>query len=709
MVVIRVEEFAKVQVISDGTSHVPSLRTCQRPVQDYAYASNKTNQKSYYKNRRNSSVRSLQSMGASTSDYNHEPSRVTSLKRQLSFSAAISTAEHQDDTINSQSFSGISNLGNTCYMNSVLQCLSACSQLSHYFLSNEFLNNLRQVECVDCTNERKILQSKTRAQLENSEHYGTGGALTEVFADTIKSLWSNDIDERTVRHFHEVVCRFNNEYGTFKQQVIPFFFCYILCVLKDAQEFLMWLLDKIHEDLNTAIKRLYKDITVYGSEKDKAESSRSNHLQAHCSIIIRLFSAQFRSSIYCPRCHTEALIFDPYMCVSLQIPQEYVILCISLKKKTRTCAAQNPKLIICELDESGYCKLMSNEASIESLHSDKLSAVEMPEFYPSSSDPVSTEFVNVIFSIIEVHSRLDRKQEQRAITMNQNLTDIAVVQLRFEVTDQFITNFMVSEPERVLVDSSSDSLKETSQSTALTLTKCLDFDNFQEFTRPELIEWKCENCGWNKGEKKMKFRSLPRVLVFHLKRFRRVVFMGDGRMLKLDRAIHFPTEGLDMSPYVHSSSNDLHSIHSCLYLLSVKSLLFKKPFKTDRYNMQYSDGEMHLSNSSSCWDSGSLRDECYSSDDCLYDLFAVVHHIGGTINAGHYTASTRNAVDSKWRAYDDCFVRIVNPNDIAKCSDAYLLFYERRINRKHTPSIHTGSFINFHLLYHCFLLARFAY
>lgn len=30
----------------------------------------------------------------------------------------------------------------------------------------------------------------------------------------------------------------------------------------DAQEFLLWLLDKVHEDLNTATKRRYKKIKV---------------------------------------------------------------------------------------------------------------------------------------------------------------------------------------------------------------------------------------------------------------------------------------------------------------------------------------------------------------------------------------------------------------------------------------------------------------
>lgn len=65
----------------------------------------------------------------------------------------------------------------------------------------------------------KSLQEKNNAQLENCQQYGTGGLLTMAFADVIKSLWSNDINERIAREFYEVVRQFNNEYGTFRQQV----------------------------------------------------------------------------------------------------------------------------------------------------------------------------------------------------------------------------------------------------------------------------------------------------------------------------------------------------------------------------------------------------------------------------------------------------------------------------------------------------------
>jgi ubiquitin C-terminal hydrolase len=90
----------------------------------------------------------------------------------------------------------------------------------------------------------------------------------------------------------------------------------------DTQEFLNFLLDCIHEDLNMASRTPYTFEDENLPDEELAQAYWKTHTLRNDSLVVDSFFGMYKSQIVCTGCSKSSTKFDPFMSLTLEIPEQ---------------------------------------------------------------------------------------------------------------------------------------------------------------------------------------------------------------------------------------------------------------------------------------------------------------------------------------------------------------------------------------------------
>ena len=572
---------------------------------------------------------------------------------------------------------GLLNLGNTCYMNSALQCLSNCEYLTKYFLSEYY-----------------------KRELNVTSKYGSGGKIAESYANLLIKLWKETKEYINPIEFFKTFATHVKLFANSSQH--------------DSHEMLIFLLEKLHEDLNRNKEKVYIELNEKGDDEDDITACNrwwETHQKRDNSIIMDLFSGQYKSTLRCPFCDRISITYDQFSCLELPIENKcFFGTCYVINSKENNIRKINLifgedekfkdicdkincqktyKAILCRSSKM-YLACLKNEHNLYELisqsHKEKKDLKDRIIFYEFDNDELNNKLIffvvpvieddneNVLFfpkifyyeekdPILKFYSDLKKYYHKYYNEKDGNFSDDKIkLKILNNLTActktrdpcdyckskecvscefKFDKNMTMGELNKtqskkrsfvMYLEIPKDNFKNEDYSSIklydnyfndeedfilnneLTLENCIN-----TFSRCEKLdeqnEWYCSKCKEHRrGYKQLELFRLPRYLILQLKRFKNQ--FGFFFNSKNSTNVKFPLENLNLNKYLVGPKN-----------------------------MDY-----------------------------IYDLISVSQHYGASFG-GHYTSVCKK--ENVWFKFDDESVYKISPDNIVN-SAAYILLYKLR-------------------------------
>lgn len=615
---------------------------------------------------------------------------------------------HIDGTPTAPGIVGLRNLGNTCFMNSIIQCFNQTPILKEYLLRDLY-----------------------KSELNFDNPLGKDGKVATEWAQLVKDIWSGNYTTCVPYSFKRTIGDFNPQFVGYNQQ--------------DSQEFLNFLLDGIHEDLNRVTEKPYvPNVEALGRpDHVVAQEAWQGYLARNRSIVVDTLQGQLKSTVICPHetCGKVSVTFDPYMFLSVPVPTDnkkvqvvtwvdytdeeisYTRYGVKIGKEDNIFKLKNLLKkqigITCPVRHMKCYDVYSNRGN-EKTDDDGISYLsESDDIIVYNLTPInqprviedghSEKIISILVTNREKHQKskyssligfpcwvsIDLKYAPSLIQLYKYVEEIAkssLSQQGYEKIEKFEQQNENSNNEEDVNDESEGEddddhvnfpyeikfvkrLKYRYESDPLEWEHLVedDLDTVQEIT----IVWDDENDYDDE-----KFSMDNRKSDESVPSERRYSYgMKKSQPIPLEECLNSYTQtetlGEDNLWYC-SQCKDHRAAKKTMELWSCNDILIihLKRFKYTKWSREKIDREVIFPLEGLDISQWVVNDE-QIEDDAIYDLYGVSNHSGG-LGGGHYTAYVKNLVDNEWYDCNDSWARRVHDLDDIVSSEAYVLFYKRR-------------------------------